>query len=315
MRRLAPWRLGAYSNRPSGRRQTGSGVPPGGEPVTVAYALAALVCYGIGDVIYKRAARAGLAADYFLMGQAWLFCPSIIVYAWLTGTLRVTGSAVWGGVAGVVILIGFYCYVRSLRSGALSVIAPVFRLNFIVTAALAIGWLHEPLTVAKSAGFLFAGAAAWLLLGGPPQPDRPDPAARRGALAEVLVATVATGAANFCYKLGLIGGATPETILAAQALVFSAGATTMAYAAHRRLRPPRGFLIHSGPAAAVLLAAFLFLLHGLAHGQASVVVPIAQMGFVVAAVAGILIYNEAWTARKATGLGASLITLLLLAVG
>ncbi|HZU91811.1 MAG TPA: EamA family transporter [Stellaceae bacterium] len=283
--------------------------------VEVAYALAALLCYGFGDCIYKRAANAGLAADYFLMGQSWFFCPAIIAYAWTTETLAFGPPALWGGVAGLIVLIGFYNYSRSLRTGAVSVIAPVFRLNFLVTAALAIGWLHEPLTTRKFIGFLLALMAGWLLLGGPLRRDGLDPAAVRRSLVQVLVATAATGAANFCYKLGLADGATPETMLAAQAVVFSALVTAMTYATHRALRPPRGFAAHSGPAALVLIAAFLFLLHGLKHGEASVVVPIAQMGFVVAAVFGVVFFDEAWTARKLAGLCAASVALIVLALG
>ena len=122
----------------------------------IAYALAALVCYGLGDFIYKRAASAGIAAEHFLMGQAWFFCPAIIAYAWITRTLDFEPPAWWGGLAGLFILIGFFNYVRSLRSGSVSIIAPVFRLNFIVTAALAIGWLGEPVTASKITGFVLA---------------------------------------------------------------------------------------------------------------------------------------------------------------
>jgi drug/metabolite transporter (DMT)-like permease len=281
----------------------------------IAYALAALVCYGLGDFIYKRAASAGLAAEYFLMGQAWFFCPATIVYAWLTGTLAFSLPALWGGVAGLFILIGFYNYSRSLRTGSVSVIAPVFRLNFIVTAALAIGWLHEPLTAPKILGFGLALVAGWLLLGGPLRGSATDPATARRSLVQVFIATVAMGAANFCHKLGLVGGATPETMLSAQAIVFCGLVTVMAYAMNGTIRPPPGFAMHSGPAAIVIMAAFLFLLHSLKHGDASVVVPIAQMGFVVAAVLGAVFFKEAWTARKIAGLAAASAALLVLAIG
>lgn len=280
----------------------------------IADALAALLCYGVGDFIYKRAASAGLAADRFLMGQAWLFCPAIILYAWLTGTLRLNIAALWGAVAGLFIVVGFYNYVRSLRTGAVGLIAPVFRLNFIVTAALAVGWLGERLTVPKAGGFALALIAGWLLLGGSFGGGALE-ARARGPLAQVLLATAATGAANFCYKLGLIAGATPETLLAAQALVFSGLLTLMTFLASGTIRPPAGFARHSGPAALVLLAAFLFLLHGLEQGDASIVVPIAQMGFVIAALLGALFFGEAWTARKIAGLSAATGALLLLALG
>src|SRR5882757_10008571 len=95
----------------------------------IATALAALVCYGLGDFIYKRAASAGIAAEHFLMGQAWFFCPAAIAYAWITGTLSFERSAWWGGLAGLLLLVGFFNYVQSLRLGAVSIIAPAFRLN------------------------------------------------------------------------------------------------------------------------------------------------------------------------------------------
>ena len=58
----------------------------------IVYALGALVCYGLGDIIYKRAAIAGLAAEQLLLGQAWFFCPAVLGYGWVTGTLEFSGT-------------------------------------------------------------------------------------------------------------------------------------------------------------------------------------------------------------------------------
>jgi uncharacterized membrane protein len=280
----------------------------------IAYALAALVCYGIGDFVYKRAAIAGISSEHFIMGQAWFFCPAVILFAWATGTLQFSMTALWGGLAGLFLLVGFYNFSRSLRTGAVSVIAPVFRLNFIVTAALAIGWLHEPLTLQKLTGFALSLVAGWLLLGVAPKGAAADPKAVRGSLVRVIVATVAAGAGAFCHKLGLVGGAAPETLLAAQAIVFSTAVTVMAYVVTGTIKPPAGFARHSGPAAVVLVGGFLFMLYSLRHGQASVVVPIAQMGFVVAAVLGVVVFGEAWTLRKVAGLATAAAALLVLAL-
>lgn len=280
----------------------------------IVYALAALICYGLGDFIYKRAAAAGLAPVHLLLGQAWLFCPVVILYAWLTHTLRFDLPSIWGAVAGAFLLIGFYNFSRALQSGAVSAVAPVFRLNFIVTAALAIGWLHEPLTAAKLAGFALSFVAGWLLLGAASTGAASHPAAPRGSLVRVVVATVMTGAGAFCHKLGLVGGATPESLLSAQAIFFCSAVTVMAYVMMGTLRLPQGSLQHFGPAAVVLVGAFLFMLYGLRVGEASVVVPIAQMGFVVAAVFGVAFFREAVTPRKLAGLAAAVTALLVLAV-
>ena len=39
----------------------------------IVYAIAAMVCYGLPDFIYKQAAAAGIPADHFLMAQGWFF--------------------------------------------------------------------------------------------------------------------------------------------------------------------------------------------------------------------------------------------------
>ena len=40
--------------------------------------------------------------------------------------------------AGLVIFVGFYYFLRALATASVSIVAPIFRLNFIVTAALAL---------------------------------------------------------------------------------------------------------------------------------------------------------------------------------
>ena len=111
------------------------------------YALAALVCYGVGDFIYKRATAEGVKPHHFLMGQAWCFSPAIVLYGLATGTLVLRTSAVWNGLAGLFMFIGLFNFLRSLASGPVSIAAPIFRLNFVVTSVLAILVLGEPLTL------------------------------------------------------------------------------------------------------------------------------------------------------------------------
>ena len=123
------------------------------------YAVAAMICFGLGDWVYRRAARDGVAAHHFLMGQAWLFCPTVILYAAASGSLTVGGAALWGNLAGLFLFLGFYLFARSLRTGPVSVNGPIFRLGFVVTVVLAIVTLGEPLTLAKAGGLALALAA------------------------------------------------------------------------------------------------------------------------------------------------------------
>ena len=274
------------------------------------FALGAMLLFGAGDLSCKRAAAAGIEASQFIMLQSWVFCPGITLYAWLTGTLDPHASALWGSLAGLFGVTAFTNFARSLQDGAVSTHAPIFRLNFTLTAALAILLLGETLTVTKAAALLCALAAVWLLLA--------EPGAGKGAslrsLTRVLIATVAMAFANFFYKIGLGQGALPETMVAAQAWVFSSSATLYVLIRDRRLRLTPHAWRFSLPASLALVVAFVLLMYALARGSASVLVPVAQMGFVFTALAGAVMFRERLSARKQIGLAVAAAALGLFAV-
>ncbi len=279
----------------------------------ILYAIMAMVCYGLSDFIYKQAAAAAIRADHFLMAQAWLFCPVVILYTLATHTLVLNFAALWGSLAGVFILIGLYYFIRSLAAGSVSTNASIFRMNFIVTVFLVIAFLGEPLTPRKIAGLGLALLATWLLVGAGAIADRTTSDARRRSLIQVAVATLAFGASNFFHTVGLRHGAVPETLAVAQMALFMPLATIVVYFADRNLRLPPVTFKYGAAAAVVLLGATISLLRGVAGGQASVLVSIAQMGFIVAALLGILILREPVTVRKAIGLVSALAALAVLA--
>jgi uncharacterized membrane protein len=277
------------------------------------YAIAAMICYGFSDFIYKRTAGARIRADHFLMVQGWFFCPLVILYALATHMLVLNLAALWGLLAGAFSFIGFYYFIRSLAIGSVSTNASIFRLNFIITVLLVVAFLGETLVLSKLAGLGLALVATWLLLGAGVTADRKLDEARNRSLAQVSAATLAFGASNFFHTAGLRHGALPETLAVAQAVLFMPLATLIVYIADRNLRPPLLTFKYSAISAVVLLGATIFLLRGVASGQASVVVPIAQMGFIVAALLGIFILRERVTVRKVTGLIMALAALAVLA--
>jgi len=269
----------------------------------VVFALVAMVCYGVSDFVYKRAAAAAIRSDHFLMAQAWLFCPLVIVYALLTQRLILVPAALWGSAAGIVSFIGFYYFSRSLASGAVSINASIFRMNFIVTVFLVIGFLGEPLTLHKLGGLALALIATWLLVGGG---DGAGKETQTRSLIQVVFATLTFGASNFFHTVGLRHGAIPETLVVAQAATFMPLATAVVYVSQRELRPPPVTFKYSIVASILLLSATILMLRGIAAGQASVLVPVAQMGFLIAALLGIALLREPITLRKVIGLASAL---------
>lgn len=274
------------------------------------FALGAMACFGVSDLIYKRGANAGISSSDFLMAQAWMFCPGVTLYAWLSGNLHVHAAAMWGAAAGLFLFVALYNFTQSLHGGAVSTNAPIFRLNFTLTAALAILLLGETLTPAKAIALGLALVAVWLLLA--------EAGVERGkisftSLSQVLLATVTMALTNLFYKIGLQHGAPPETMVAAQAWMFCSLATVSGVM-HDGMRVPRRGWSYAGLAALALFGAFVLLLHALALGPASVLVPVAQMSFVITALAGIAMFGERLDLRKGLGLAVAAVALVLFAV-
>jgi uncharacterized membrane protein len=270
-----------------------------------------MLCFGASDLIYKRAAAAGIRSGDFLMSQAWIFCPGVTLYAWLTGTLDPHLNALWGVAAGSFLFVALYNFTQSLHGGAVSTNAPIFRLNFTVTAALAILILGEPLTPAKFIALGCALVAVWLLLA--------EAGAERGksdirALARVLIATLMMALTNFLYKVGLQHGVLPETMVAEQAWAFCSLATVFGLASARGFQVPSGAWGYAALTALALFGAFVLLMHALLRGPASILVPIAQMSFVITALVGIAMFGERLDVRKSFGLAIAAVALILFAV-
>ncbi len=268
-----------------------------------------MLCFGASDLIYKRAAATGVSGREFAMLQAWTFCPGVTLYAWLSGNLVVTLATLWGVAAGLFLLVAVINFMRSLQDGAISTNAPIFRLNFAVTVTLAVLLLGETLSPSKIAALAATPVAVWLLLA-EPGPQRVE----LKSLARVIVAAVAMGCGNFCYKVGIINGALPETMISAQAWLFCPAATLLFWETSPRMTLTRGAWRYGSAAAIVLIIGMIGLLHGLKVGFASVLVPVAQMGFVVTALFGALVFGETLNARKGLGLAVAAAALALFAV-
>ena len=276
-----------------------------------ALAVGAMFCYGFADWIYKRAAARGVRPHQFLMLQAFFFAPGVFLYGLVTRTLAFGRPFGWGMAAGALLFVALYNFARSLASGAVSIVVPVFRLSFVMTAVLAVWWLEEPVTVGKAAGLAASLAAVWLLLGG----GAPRASARGADVLRVLAAMISMSVVSLIYKVGVMIGGSPATVMCGQASVFFSLATAFAISRDRGFNPPPGGWRYGAAAAVLLLFAQVMLLAGLQRGDASVLVPVAQLSFVVTSVLGFLFLREPLTPRKGAGLACAVAALACLAYG
>ncbi len=195
----------------------------------------------------------------------------------------------------------FYNFSRSLRTGSISTNAPIFRLSFTLTAVLAVWLLHEPLTPIKLAGLSLALLAVLALAG-----DAAGRAARRGQvrLADAGAARDRCGRDRQPHLQGRIvaGLDSGNAAVGAGVGVLDRWRPRSSGWANGRINPPAAGYRYGAMAAATLLTAFILLLNGLSVGPASVLIPVAQLGFVFTAVLGRVLFRETLSWRKRCGL-------------
>lgn len=266
---------------------------------TIGFAIIALLAFGVNDVIFKRAAQKGATAHHMMMILPLTMLPVIAAYGVISHTLIPHAGALWGAVGGCFTYFAFYSFSKSLQQGAVSIAVPVFRLFFLGTALLSIIFLEESLTSLKIIGLVAGVLAVWLLLA---QGASEKSEISREALTRIILAAVLGSFPFFFFKLGLIAGATMPSVIVCQAITVSTIATVAVYLKERKISAPTVALQHGIAFGVIQAFGFGILLEGMVRGEASILVPIAQLSFLVSAVVGIAVWKEAFTARKVLGI-------------
>lgn len=276
---------------------------------SIQLALIAMVFYGLSDWMYKSAASEGVQSHHFMAIQSMLFTPGILLYGYVTQSFYFEKSFFCGMTNGFITFLALYNFLGSLKSGAVSVIAPIFRLSFIITTILAVFFLDERFTLLKFLALCASLCAVFLLLGGEKKTS-----ISQKALIQVIIATVLMGVASFIYKVGTLWGGTPATIITGQVSIFFPLALGFAFYKDRGFYPIPVAWKYGASASIFFLIALILLLSGLTIGEASTLVPISQMGFIVTALMGYFLLKEPFTIRKYLGLACAFSALIFLSI-
>ena len=278
----------------------------------VGFALASLVAAGVLDVVFGRYSRTGAVTG------AYLVATGIFVTAGQSIALAVAGvpfaldarAASWGIGAGAIALFANALLIESLAHLAVSLGSTVYRLNTIAVVLFAVVFLGEALTALKIAGVLCGVAGVVLLYrrGGRSTDDRLLAAGIGIAIAASLLRAVF----GIVSKVGLANGTDPFVMM----IYIGAGWTLggLVYGVVRRNGPPTlaSVVPYALLSATLICLVATFLMLGLRTGEASVVIPIANMSFLVALLVAAGLGMERITVRKVVAIafaGAAIVLL------
>ena len=278
----------------------------------VGYALLSLLSAGILDVVFGRySSTRSLSGAYLVAtGIVVVVGQLVALHAARVPFILDRTAALWGIAAGIIVLVANALLIESLARLAVSLGSTIYRLNTIAVVAFAVVFLDESLTALKIAGVLLGVLGVVLLY-------------RRGArsgddrllLAGVGIAVAASllrAVFGIVSKVGLSDGTDPFVLM-----VYIGVGWTLAGIAYGAIRHGRSVALAAVlPYAAVsgalicLVASFLML--GLRVGEASVVIPIANMSFIVALLGAAGMGMERITTRKLLAVGCAALAIILL---
>ena len=280
----------------------------------VGYALLSLLAAGVLDVVFARYSGTHRVTGAYLVaiGVVVIVGQSIALTVARVPLAFDAGGALWGLFAGAVVMLANALLIESLAGINVSLGSTIYRLNTIAVVIFAVAFFREALTVPKLAGVPLGLVAVILLYqrGGRGGDDRL-------LLASVWIAIGASllrAAFGIVSKIGLADGIDPFVFMLYVGTGWTLAATIYGMLRRHRSAPPlREVLPYAFVSGTLICLVASFLLLGLRTGEASIVIPIANMSFVVALLISSASAMERFTVRKllavaSAGLAITLLT-------
>ena len=270
----------------------------------ILFALVSLAFAGFLDVAYKLFADRGESRGCFLSAMAvvWLVMQTAV----LAGTDQdLTLSRVnwlFGLAAGVAITASNLAFIESMTVLNVSLSSTAYRLNTIGVMILGVLFLGESVSLLNYAG-IGLGVAAVLLLYQRASDLREEVTSKAALFLGIAVfASAARASYGVLTKAGLNAGADPTSLLLIAALCWAVGGLVYALVWERKLRLTLRGLGYSVLAGLLVFGTVNSLIAALANADATLVIPIANLSFLVALSVGVCLRLEALTRQKATAM-------------
>ncbi|WP_020674464.1 DMT family transporter [Geopsychrobacter electrodiphilus] len=283
-------------------------------PSSILYALLSLVFAGVNDVVFKRYAAKDRSrgAYVFGIGLIWVILQLPTALAGGVEFHFASVTLVYGLIAGLFLTASNLLLLESLTHIDASLGSTIYRLNTMGVVVLALLFLNESLGLYKGVGIAAGILAVFLLYR---RDGHSHQVTQRTFLLYFTLAVVASlfrALYGVTSKAGLLNGASLQPMLILGALSWVVGGAGYAFFREGRLRMTRIKATYSLISGVLVFLIVNSLLLAIEHGQASTVIPIANMSFILALILSVALGMERFTPRKFAAVAAAVCSILLL---
>ena len=279
----------------------------------IIFALLSLLFAGVNDVIFKKYSNKDRSRGMYVFGIGiiWTFLQIIVLNMQEISFSYDFVSISYGLTAGFLLTVSNILLLESLTNIDVSLGSTIYRLNTVGVVILSFFVLHEPLGSFKIVGII-CGLIAVLLLFNKGKKTYQDINFTMFFLIAV-AASLIRASYGIITKMGISSNAEPNIMLLLISLSWIIGGALYAKLRERRFKITRGQIIYSIVSGILVFLIVNFLMLALEHGQASIVIPIANMSFIFALLISITLRMELLTFRKCFAVGFAVVSIILLA--
>ena len=278
----------------------------------VYFALLSMLFAGLNDVVFKKySAKERSRGMYVLgIGLTWTVLQLLFMRAGQVPFSASINTVTYGLCAGVLLTASNLFLIESLTHVNVSLGSTVYRLNTIGVVVLSFLFLHESAGAVKISGVLLGIAAVILMHSGGTTSNTPGTATVFFWL--VICASACRALYGVVSKAGLTAQADPQSLLVLIALCWVIGGAFYAGVIEKRFVVTKKKIVYSLLSGVMVFCIVNFLMIGLKQGQASVVIPIANMSFIIALFFSLALKIERLNAKKAVAACLALFSIVLL---
>ncbi len=282
--------------------------------MAIVYALCCLIFSALNDFLFKLYARRVRSRGMFVF---WIGLCFFLVLIWLPrdSTASLPTTLFWGVLSGFFSVAGNILLIEAMGMQSAGLCSTIYRLNLVLVVPGAILLLGESLNARQGIGILAALAAILAFM--PGREERNSVTSRKSMLGFylVLLAAVLRACMGLSYKYAFTHGADKNSVTVLNAILWIAGGLVYANFWEKKVSFKDGAVFKYGILSGIFVSAIVFFMAAMLHvpdGAASIVLPIAQMSFLLTFMLGVVFLKEKISKRKIAALLCGCVAILML---